>query len=141
MAHSLTLYPLASYLLAPYSFAPYPLIPLLHYPSSPYPLSPYPLFLCPLPPYPFPFWPCLPSHFCPPPSPIAPRQVYKATLRESGATVAVKVQRPDIAASIGLDFLLIRGLCQLADTYVDSLTTSVSRGGRTVITRRGGNRS
>ncbi|GJP49106.1 hypothetical protein CLOM_g8365 [Closterium sp. NIES-68] len=61
------------------------------------------------------------------PSPIAAAslgQVYKARLAGSGTPVAVKVQRPGITTAIGLDFLLIRGLCSLVDKYVDSLTTS-----------------
>lgn len=35
-------------------------------------------------------------------------QVYKATVRESGVEVAVKVQRPDIMRQIALDMHLIR---------------------------------
>ncbi|CAI6001181.1 unnamed protein product [Closterium sp. NIES-65] len=53
--------------------------------------------------------------------------VYKARLI-GGTEVAVKVQRPGITTAIGLDFLLIRGLCSLVDKYVDSLTTSVTIG-------------
>eukprot|EP00850_Spirogloea_muscicola_P018939 SM000179S03411 [mRNA] locus=s179:170051:173945:+ [translate_table: standard] len=52
-------------------------------------------------------------------------QVYKATLRSSGASVAVKVQRPGIEVAVSLDFYLLRGLCGLVDRYVDTLTTNV----------------
>eukprot|EP00245_Coleochaete_scutata_P012861 TRINITY_DN5047_c0_g2_i1.p1 TRINITY_DN5047_c0_g2~~TRINITY_DN5047_c0_g2_i1.p1 ORF type:complete len:816 (+),score=191.42 TRINITY_DN5047_c0_g2_i1:218-2665(+) len=60
------------------------------------------------------------------PSPIAAAslgQVYKARLRGSGTVVAVKVQRPGIEESVGLDFYLIRNICGLVDEYVTSLTT------------------
>lgn len=61
------------------------------------------------------------------PEPIAAAslgQVYKARWNTTGAEVAVKVQRPGIEEAIGLDFYLLRGLCQLIDKYVDILTTS-----------------
>ncbi|KAE9603195.1 putative cadmium-transporting ATPase [Lupinus albus] len=52
-------------------------------------------------------------------------QVYKAHLKYSGKLVAVKVQRPGIEESIGLDFYLIRGLGFLVNKYVDTITTDV----------------
>ena len=62
------------------------------------------------------------------PSPIAVAslgQVYKAQLKYSGQTVAVKVQRPGIEESIGLDFYLIRGLGFFINKYVDIITSDV----------------
>uniref|UniRef100_A0A7N0UUD2 Protein kinase domain-containing protein n=2 Tax=Kalanchoe fedtschenkoi TaxID=63787 RepID=A0A7N0UUD2_KALFE len=61
-------------------------------------------------------------------SPIAAAslgQVYRAQLRSTGQFVAVKVQRPRIEESIGLDFYLIRGLGFLINKYVDIITTDV----------------
>lgn len=52
-------------------------------------------------------------------------QVYKASLRSSGKTVAVKVQRPGIEEAIGLDFYLVRGLCYLINEYVNIVTSDV----------------
>ncbi|XP_074269482.1 protein ACTIVITY OF BC1 COMPLEX KINASE 3, chloroplastic [Silene latifolia] len=52
-------------------------------------------------------------------------QVYKAQLRYSGQTVAVKVQRPGIEEAIGLDFYLIRGIAHLINKYVDIITSDV----------------
>ncbi|KAB2033416.1 hypothetical protein ERO13_D04G014800v2 [Gossypium hirsutum] len=60
------------------------------------------------------------------PTPIAAAslgQVYKARLKYSGQTVAVKVQRPGIEDAIGLDFYLIRGLGFFINKYVDIITT------------------
>ncbi|KAH1038078.1 hypothetical protein J1N35_039821 [Gossypium stocksii] len=60
------------------------------------------------------------------PTPIAAAslgQVYKARLKYSGQTVAVKVQRPGIEEVIGLDFYLIRGLGFFINKYVDIITT------------------
>ncbi|CAI0409919.1 unnamed protein product [Linum tenue] len=62
------------------------------------------------------------------PSPIAAAslgQVYKAQLKNSGQTVAVKVQRPGIEKAIGLDFYLVRGLGRLINKYVDFITSDV----------------
>ncbi|EPS59305.1 hypothetical protein M569_15503, partial [Genlisea aurea] len=59
-------------------------------------------------------------------SPIAAAslgQVYKAQLKYSGQMVAVKVQRPFIEETIGLDFYLMRQLCFLINKYVDIITT------------------
>jgi predicted unusual protein kinase regulating ubiquinone biosynthesis (AarF/ABC1/UbiB family) len=61
-------------------------------------------------------------------SPIAAAslgQVYKAQLKYSGQIVAVKVQRPGIEESIGLDFYLIRNLGFLVNKYVDIITSDV----------------
>ncbi|XP_021762192.1 protein ACTIVITY OF BC1 COMPLEX KINASE 3, chloroplastic-like [Chenopodium quinoa] len=52
-------------------------------------------------------------------------QVYKAQLKYSGQTVAVKVQRPGIEEAIGLDFYLIRGLALFINKYVDFVTSDV----------------
>lgn len=53
-------------------------------------------------------------------------QVYKAVLRSTGETVAVKVQRPGIEEQVGLDFYLVRGLTALIDRYVDIITSNVT---------------
>lgn len=61
-------------------------------------------------------------------SPIAAAslgQVYKAQLKYSRQVVAVKVQRPGIEESIGLDFYLIRGVGILINKYVDIITSDV----------------
>ncbi|WOK95868.1 ABC1-like kinase [Canna indica] len=52
-------------------------------------------------------------------------QVYKAQLKFSGRFVAVKIQRPGIDETIGLDFYLLRGLGFLINKYVDIITTDV----------------
>ncbi|GAB4837613.1 Protein ACTIVITY OF BC1 COMPLEX KINASE 3, chloroplastic [Ancistrocladus abbreviatus] len=52
-------------------------------------------------------------------------QVYKAQLKYSGQTVAVKVQRPGIEDAIGLDFYLIRGLGFFINQYVDIISSDV----------------
>ncbi|KAF9600753.1 hypothetical protein IFM89_012197 [Coptis chinensis] len=62
------------------------------------------------------------------PTPIAAAslgQVYKAQLKYSGQIVAVKVQRPNIEESIGLDFYLIRGIGFFINKYVDIITSDV----------------
>ena len=62
------------------------------------------------------------------PSPIAAAslgQVYRATLRDSGKEVALKVQRPNIPDGLELDFHLIREGAKVADAFVDSLNTSI----------------
>ncbi|KAI9200007.1 hypothetical protein LWI28_001431 [Acer negundo] len=62
------------------------------------------------------------------PSPIAAAslgQVYKAQLKYSAQIVAVKVQRPGIEETIGLDFYLVRGLGFLINEYVDIITSDV----------------
>lgn len=53
-------------------------------------------------------------------------QVYKAVLRSTGETVAVKVQRPGIEEAVGLDFYLVRGLTTLIDRYTNLITSSVT---------------
>lgn len=53
-------------------------------------------------------------------------QVYKAVLRSTGETVAVKVQRPGIEEQVGLDFYLVRGLTGLVDRYVSIITSNVT---------------
>lgn len=61
-------------------------------------------------------------------SPIAAAslgQVYKAQLQSSGKVVAVKVQRPGIEETIGLDFYLIRIIGILINNYIDIITTDV----------------
>ncbi|KAL8132002.1 hypothetical protein AgCh_007766 [Apium graveolens] len=52
-------------------------------------------------------------------------QVYKAQLKYSGQIVAVKVQRPGIEETIGLDFYLIRGVGHLINKYVSIVTSDV----------------
>lgn len=42
-------------------------------------------------------------------------QVYKGVLRETGETVAVKVQRPGIGDNIAIDMLLLRQLMGVVD--------------------------
>jgi predicted unusual protein kinase regulating ubiquinone biosynthesis (AarF/ABC1/UbiB family) len=62
------------------------------------------------------------------PSPIAAAslgQVYRATLKDSGKEVALKVQRPNIPDGLELDFHLIREGAKFADRFVDSLNTSI----------------
>ena len=56
---------------------------------------------------------------------MAPPQVYKAEL-PTGETVAVKVQRPNIAKGMAVDFFIVRGLAALADAAITSLNTSLA---------------
>lgn len=50
-------------------------------------------------------------------------QVYKARLRSSGETVAVKVQRPGIEEAVALDFYLLRSLGYFINDNIDILST------------------
>ena len=62
------------------------------------------------------------------PAPIAAAslgQVYRATLKDGGKQVALKVQRPNIPDGLELDFHLIREGAKFADAFVDSLNTSL----------------
>ena len=55
------------------------------------------------------------------PEPVAAAslgQVYKATLASTGESVAVKVQRPGIAATLAVDMVLLRRLARAVDTKV-----------------------
>lgn len=49
-------------------------------------------------------------------------QVYKATLKESGDTVAVKIQRPGMLQSFSLDLFLLQKVAALSDTVLTALT-------------------
>jgi len=54
------------------------------------------------------------------PEPVAAAslgQVYKATLRDSGDTVAVKVQRPNVLETVSLDLYLVRELGLIARNF------------------------
>ena len=58
------------------------------------------------------------------PQPVASAslgQVYKATLRATGEEVAVKVQRPGVAASLAVDMALLRALAAALDARVPAL--------------------
>ena len=62
------------------------------------------------------------------PRPIAAAslgQVYRATLKDSGKAVALKVQRPNIPDGLELDFHLIRVGAAFADQFATSLNTSI----------------
>tara|TARA_B110000459_G_C16601625_1_gene491359 strand:- start:150 stop:2216 length:2067 start_codon:yes stop_codon:yes gene_type:complete len=62
------------------------------------------------------------------PRPIAAAslgQVYRATLKDSGKAVALKVQRPNIPDGLELDFHLIRVGASFADQFATSLNTSI----------------
>jgi aarF domain-containing kinase len=49
-------------------------------------------------------------------------QVYKATLADTGETVAVKVQRPGIGQNIAIDMLLLRQLLKAFDSAQDIIS-------------------
>lgn len=49
-------------------------------------------------------------------------QVYKGVLRETGETVAVKVQRPGIGESIAVDMLLLRRLMGAVDKNLPQIS-------------------
>ena len=49
-------------------------------------------------------------------------QVYKGTLIDGGEVVAVKVQRPGIQESVGLDLYIARLLCRVADFVLPRVT-------------------
>jgi aarF domain-containing kinase len=49
-------------------------------------------------------------------------QVYKATLNESGETVAIKVQRPDMLKTFSLDLFIFQKLSLALDTLFCSIT-------------------
>lgn len=49
-------------------------------------------------------------------------QVYKATLNESGETVAIKVQRPDMLKTFSLDLFMFQKLSLALDTLFCSIT-------------------
>lgn len=52
-------------------------------------------------------------------------QVYRGVLRETGESVAVKVQRPGIGESIAVDMLLLRRLMAVVD---NNLPQVIGRG-------------
>jgi aarF domain-containing kinase len=59
------------------------------------------------------------------PEPVAAAslgQVYKATLRATGETVAVKVQRPFVLETVSLDLFLVRSLGQFTRTFLPGLS-------------------
>ena len=57
----------------------------------------------------------MPACFVPLKAVAAGFQVYKGTLRATGETVAVKVQRPGIGDHIAIDMLLLRRLMGVID--------------------------
>jgi len=65
------------------------------------------------------------------PEPVAAAslgQVYKATLRESGEEVAVKVQRPYMLETVSLDLYLVREVANIMSTvFRSSLGESITR--------------
>jgi len=63
------------------------------------------------------------------PKPVAAAslgQVYKAELLDSGASVAIKVQRPGTAAAMRLDFFVVRAGAAFLDSAVPGLNTSLA---------------
>jgi len=51
-------------------------------------------------------------------------QVYKAKIRETGATIALKVQRPDMLRRVSLDLYLLRKLMYVAQDVQDRFTAN-----------------
>ncbi len=54
--------------------------------------------------------------------------MYRAVLRDGGAEVAVKIQRPNIGETIAVDMLLLRRLMAVIDTQLPQLGVSLTGG-------------